>query len=360
MITTMPDLSDADVMGMRLANLRLSTPGTDPAELTDWFGAMQAQDLASGKWSLGVRLPGSTEQDIDDALARGKVLRTWPMRGTIHLIHPENARWLLELTGVRALRGLHKRWQVLGLDQATVDEAAEVLAGALREGPLTRSQCLHALSAAGIEVGGGRSYHLLWHTAQIGVTCIGPNEGNEQTFVLLDQWAPKQRSLDRDTALATLATMYFRSHGPTTLSDFQGWSGLTAADARAGIAHAELATATWAGSEVFYVRGDPPEPPRALLLPGFDEFLLGYKNRSLFLAGEHAARIVPGGNGMFRATVVERGRVVGSWQRKVVAKRVRIQIEAFSPLAKTTQAAILKRAQDYGRYLGKDVELSYT
>ena len=187
MMASMAELTDRDVLSMRLANLRLSLPGRSPADLVDWFGAMQAQDLASGKWSLGVRIPGSREADIDAALASGEVIRTWPMRGTIHLIHPQNARWMLELTGSRALMGLQKRWDYLGLDRQTVDRAADVLRDALRGGNrLTRGQCLDVLSDAGIDTGPGRSYHLLWHTAQIGVTCIGPNEGKEQTFVLLE------------------------------------------------------------------------------------------------------------------------------------------------------------------------------
>ena len=165
MMASMAELTDRDVLSMRLANLRLSLPGRSPADLVDWFGAMQAQDLASGKWSLGVRIPGSREADIDAALASGEVIRTWPMRGTIHLIHPQNARWMLELTGSRALMGLQKRWDYLGLDRQTVDRAADVLRDALRGGNrLTRGQCLDVLSDAGIDTGPGRSYHLLWHT----------------------------------------------------------------------------------------------------------------------------------------------------------------------------------------------------
>ncbi len=107
----MAELSTSEVRARRLTNLRLSRPGTSAAELADWFGAMQAQDLSSGKWSLGVRLPDTDESDIDAALGSGEVLRTWPMRGTIHIVHPHNARWMLNLTGVRALNGLQARWR---------------------------------------------------------------------------------------------------------------------------------------------------------------------------------------------------------------------------------------------------------
>ena len=107
---------------------------------------------------LGVRLPGTSEAGIDDAFDRAEVLRTWPMRGTIHIVHPRNARWLLDLTGRRALLGLKARWDYLGLDRATVDRAAEVLGSALKGTRLTRSECLRVLEDAGIDTSGQRSY----------------------------------------------------------------------------------------------------------------------------------------------------------------------------------------------------------
>ncbi|MEZ5185138.1 MAG: winged helix DNA-binding domain-containing protein [Candidatus Nanopelagicales bacterium] len=355
----MSELSTSEVLARRLTNLRLSRPGTSAAELADWFGAMQAQDLASGKWSLGVRLPGSTEADIDDALAAGEVMRTWPMRGTIHIVHPANAHWLLDLTGVRALNGVQKRWDNLKLDKSTVDRAAGVLATALRGKRLTRAECLAALEDAGIDTAGGRAYHLLWHTAQIGITCIGPNQGSEQTFVLLDEWAPRPRNPVREEALAMLATRYFRSHGPTTRADFQGWTGLTATDAKQAVAAADLDAARFQGKEVFFVDGEVDDPQEIMLLPGFDEFLLGYKDRSAFLDREHADFVVPGGNGMFKATVVRRGKVIGTWQRKMLTRKVQITITGFARIPAKARKAVEAPAARYADFVDKDLELVF-
>lgn len=116
---------------MRLSSLRLSTAGGSAREIADWFAAMQAQDLGSGRWSLGAQMPQATQADADAALANGDVLRTWPMPGTIHIVDPRNAHWLLDLTGRRALPGLRARWDFPGLDRQTLDTAAEVLASAL-------------------------------------------------------------------------------------------------------------------------------------------------------------------------------------------------------------------------------------
>ncbi len=349
----------SEITAARLANLRLSVPGGDPADVADWCGALQAQDLASGKWSLGVRMPGATESDVDHALAAGTVLRTWPMRGTIHLIHPANAHWMLDLTGRRALNGLQARWDYLGLDKPTVERAAEVLAVALRGMRLTRAQCLSVLSEAGIDTEGQRAYHLLWYAAQIGVTCIGPNEGTEQTFVLLDDWVKNPRTPSRDEALALLARMYFQSHGPASRADFQRWTGLTATDAKKAVAGADLTAISFEDQELFTVPGEAPDPPAMLLLPGFDELMLGYKDRSLFIHPEHLRRVVPGMNGIFRPTLVERGQVIGTWLRKRMARSVRVTVSGFDTLTSAQRDAVTAPAEQYAAFVGTDLDLRF-
>lgn len=346
-------------MAQRLANLRLSVPGGSAADVADWCGALQAQDLGSGKWSLGVRMPGATEADVDGALATGEVLRTWPMRGTIHIIHPANAHWMLELTGRRALNGLQARWDFLGLDKPTVERGAEVLGDAVAGTRLTRAQCIATLTAAGIDATGQRAYHLLWYAAQIGVTCIGPNEGSEQTFVLLDEWAPHPRTPSRDEALALLARMYFQSHGPATRADFQRWTGLTATDSKKAIAMADLTAATMDDEDLLTVPGQTADVPPMLLLPGFDEFMLGYKDRSWFMQPEHLRRVVPGMNGVFKPTVVEHGRVIGTWQRKLMAKSVRLTVTGFNTLKRAQRKALVSPAEEYAAFLGTDLDLRF-
>lgn len=357
----MPEMTVDEMRELRLSSLLLGRPGTSCAGIADWFGAMQSQDLASGKWSFGLRLPGSSEQDVDASIAAGEVLRTWPMRGTIHFIHPANARWLLDVTGVRALNGVQRRWQYLGLDEVTVTRAAELLGEALSGGrSMTRSQAVAFFTQNGIDASGQRAYHLLWYCAQTGVTCIGPTVGKEQTFVRLDDWAPEQRVLSRSQALTELARRYFQSHGPTTREDFQGWSGLTAADAKAGIAGADLDEATYGGKPVHYVAGQAAaDVDEILLLPGFDEFLLGFKDRSVFLSQGHAGRITPGGNGVFRPTVVHHGRVIGTWRRTLTTRAVKVSVELFEQSRADIRRHIVHRAEEYADYVGLPAVVSY-
>ncbi|MET8042424.1 winged helix DNA-binding domain-containing protein [Micromonospora sp. NPDC005215] len=357
------DLSAADALALRMTSLLLRPhPSTRPAgvgEVVEWFGAMQAQDLASGLWSLGARLPGRTVADVQAALERREALRTWPMRGTVHLVPPADARWMLELTGVRSLAGAATRRAQLGLTEADADRAVDVLGTALAGGGrLTRAECLATLREAGLGTDGQRGYHLLWFASVRGVTCVAPNVGTEQTFALLDDWAPDARRLDRDEALAVLAHRYVRGHGPVTAREFAGWTGLTLTDARRGLAAAgDVLSPVRVNGEPMHVDAALADAPRGapddvVVLPGFDEYLLGYRDRTLMLDPAHQAAVVPGNNGIFQATVVRAGRVVGVWKRKVGRAAVTITIQPLTPMAAGERVRVEQALQRYADYLG--------
>ncbi len=384
-VTTL--LSDSQARALRLRSLLLTaahhdghtpgsqTPPRSPAAVVEWFGAMQAQDVASGHWSFGVRLPGSTNADIDQATEQRQIVRTWPMRGTIHFVPPADVRWMLELTGARMLRGLERRWSNLDTDRATVQGAAEAIGEILADQriesggaprmaaggePMTRAQILTALQRRGIDTSGQRGYHYLWYAAQTGICVIGPQRGKEQTFALAADWLPPQHQPSRDDALRILAKRYFRSHGPAAASDFTGWTGLTAADAKAAIAALgdDLAPVSVGDKKLLCAAAalDSPGWQKGtrrsglpLVLPGFDEFLLGYKDRALAADAETMDAVIPGGNGMFRNTVVIGGQVVATWTRKMRARRIDIEIHPL-PAWRPSTAADQRLAKAFDRY----------
>ncbi len=355
-------MSPGDALALRMSSLLLSAAPLDTvADVVSWFGALQAQDLGSVMWSLGVRLPGRTHADLHDALERREALRTWPMRGTVHLVPARDARWMLELMGVRTLNGAAARRQHLGLSDETAKRAVDVLGTVLAGGKrLTRAQCLAALEEAGIAVSGQLGYHLLWYASQLGVTCIAPNIGTEQTFALLDEWAPGQHRPEAEEALATIAHRYFRSHGPASRKDLVRWTGLTATEAKRGIAAAgdTLAPVRVDGAELIAERtaleaGPPPGIPRWLTLPGFDEYMLGYADRALMVDAAHLPAIVPGGNGVFQSTIVHAGRVAGTWKRTTGAKQTTVEIRPLVPLPARERARVEKAFAAYGSYTGK-------
>ncbi len=369
------EITADEALGLRMASLLLRDhPGSgarrpaDVAGVVRWFGAMQSQDLASGLWSLGIRLPALTQAGVEAALERREALRTWPMRGTMHLVPPRDARWMLALMGERPLAGAAARRAFLGLDEATADRAVDLLGAALAGGDrLTRAECIAALEAGGIASPGQVGYHLLWYASQRGVTCIAPNRGKEQTFALLDEWAPDPHRPDRDEALGTMARRYFRSHGPTTRQDFAGWTGLTVADAKRGLAVAagKLAIVHVDGQEMYLDRalleahaGAPAGDLTDDLVtpPGFDEYLLGYKDRDLMVAQEHKQAIIPGGNGVFRPTLVRGGRVIGTWTRRAGRRRTVVDLLPLLPLDAAERARVEDAFRPYGRFLGHPVE----
>lgn len=357
-------MDEATALGLRMTSLLLRGGGpasvaavASVASVVEWFGAMQAQEVNSALWSLGVRLPGATLADVEAALERREAIRTWPMRGTVHWVPPADARWMLELMGARALAGVEKRRATLGLDEKTAEAGVELLATALSGGKrLTRAECLAVLTAGGVAVTGQRGYHLLWFAAQRAVTAIAPHVGKEQTFVLLDEWVPESRRPSREEALGLIALRYFRSHGPTTRKDLAGWTGLTMADVKTGIAVAgpALAAVEVGGVEMFAAAEvlDAGAGDGWLALPGFDEYLLGYKDRSMMADADQLAAIIPGGNGVFQSTIVRGGRVVATWKRVLGRKGVTVTVQPLIKFTSRDRHNVAAALQPYADYLG--------
>ncbi len=326
----------------RLFSQRISGGGFTRAEdVVKWMGAMQAQDYGQALWAIGVRMQAGTIQDVLQAIAAGKILRTWPMRGTMHFVPAEDARWMLQLSAARMVAGDARRLKQLELDEAIIEHCKQLFTDALSGGKrLSRPAMMALLEQAGIATTGGRGYYILWHAAQSGLICVGPMEGKQQTFALLDEWAPGARMLSREEALAELAGRYFASRGPATVQDFAWWSGLPMSDAKTGLeaAKVKLTSEIIDGKEYWLSSSSPAlvdEATGTVLLPGFDEYLLGYKDRSAVLAAEHAAKVIPGGNGVFQPIIVVGGQVVGAWKRTI--KKTKVEV-ALTPFAERDQA----------------------
>ena len=314
-----------EVALLRLVAQRIAgPPAPTPADAVRRLTAAQGQDLAGALLSIAVRTASGDRSDVEAALNTGDVVRSWPMRGTLHLVAAEDLGWLIDLLGPRALAGTPARRLQLGITDADIDKARVIAVDALSGGRrLPRTELLAALEDGGVEITGQRRSHLLWYLSQSNTLCLGPMEDGEQRFVLMDEWIRSPRALDPDEALAELAGRIFRGHGPAMVKDLARWAGLRVTEARAGLAAVRdgLARLDVDGVEHFL---DPATPDLlaacrsqargTFLLPGFDEFVLGYADRSAVLDPEFADRIVPGGNGVFRPTVVHDGRIVGTWQ----------------------------------------------
>jgi len=194
-----------------------------PDQVVAWLGALQAQDFPGAKWSIGLRLPEATEAEIEQAIAGRTIVRTWPMRGTLHFVASADIHWMRALLTPRVIAGSAARQQNLELDAAVFARCEKHFLKALRGGKqLTREAMLALLEKAGITITDYRGYHILWRLSQEGLLCFGPHEGKQPTFVLLDEWCPATKPWEREKSLAELAKRYFTSHGPATMLDFAG------------------------------------------------------------------------------------------------------------------------------------------
>jgi hypothetical protein len=308
------------VVAQRLAG----PPAASPGAAVRWLGAVQGQDFPGALVSVAVRTRGVAREAVEAALDAGDVVRSWPMRGTLHLTPAVDVGWMLDVVAPRVLASTARRRAQLGLDEESLTRAqAEVeraLAGGRR---LVRSELMSLWESAGLAPAGGRGYHLLFHLALRGIVCFGPVRSGEQEIVLLEEWVQDPVRLDRDAALAEWALRFFRSHGPASVHDFARWTGLTVGEARRGTSAVEgsLATVVVDGTTLLL---DPQTPDRladhrsdarrVLLLPGFDELILGYADRTFTLDRDHERLVVPGGNGVFAPTIVADGRVIGTWR----------------------------------------------
>lgn len=343
-------------------------PGApSPAGALARMFALQGQDLPGALWSIGLRAPGADLAEVRQAFDDGELVRSWPLRGTLHVLGAQDLGWVLALTGRRSLAAAAGRERQLGLDSSSVGVAQAV---ALREleggGRMTRAELFAAFEAAGVSTAGQRGVHLLWHLAVDGLVVLGPFQGAEQCVVLTQDWIPHPRTLDVDAAARELAASFLTGRGPATLADFTWWAKLPITVARRALddlrdSLTELGCAgetMWALTSVLdQVAGQAPR--RVLMLPGFDEFLLGYSDRSAPLSPHHAPLTVPGGNGVFKPTIVVGGRVVGLWSRRVSAGRVALTFSPFDePLSPSATTALRSAAVEYGRFLGLEAQVT--
>ena len=350
-----------DIADRRLRNQRIAGAGFErPGAVVAWLGAVQAQDYLGALWALGLRMETANEEAIEQALADRTVVRTWPLRGTLHFVAPADIRWMLALLTPRVIAGRRARYRQLDLDSSVFDRSRDLLTRALEGGrQLTRDALYETLDAAGIATAGQRGIHILQRLALDGLLCFAARQGKQQTFALLEEWVPAARTLARDEALAELAGRYFTSHGPATLPDFTWWSGLTVADARTGIelAGPPLEREVVNGQAYWFAAVAPaaepaasPASPTAYLLPPFDEYTVAYRDRSAVL--DSLQRRLVSVNGIFYPTIVLDGQVAGTWKRAFKKGSVVITLSPFAPLKKKERQAVAVAAERYGAFLG--------
>ncbi len=293
-----------------------------PADVVRWLGAVQAQDYAAAKWAVAQRTKGITDSAVDQAFAEGEILRTHVMRPTWHFVAPEDIRWLLALTAPRVHATNAYQYRRLELDKTTFKQRNAALTKALRGGQqLTRAELASVLQQAGIAASDLlRVTYLILGAELDGILCSGPRRGKQFTYALLDERVPTAKTLSRAEALAEFTRRYFTSHGPASEEDFTWWSGLTHADVRSGIemvrqqlGHDVVNGRTyWLAASMTTAK---VSRQAAYFLPNYDEYIIGYTDRSAIFNSSHVDKLDARSNPLFQHTIVINGQVAGTWKR---------------------------------------------
>ncbi|MCI0574310.1 MAG: winged helix DNA-binding domain-containing protein [Myxococcaceae bacterium] len=364
-------MTQLDIARRRLANQRLTEPTFKaPSEVVRWLGAVQAQDYGGAKWAIAQRGQGLTDASLERAFAAGSLLRTHVLRPTWHFVTPSDLRWMLALTAPRVHQANAYMVRKLELDDAIFRRSNAALAKALEGGrQLMRTELARVLERANIKTKEPlRLGYLLMRAELDGVICSGVRRGNQFTYALFDDRVPKATSMVRDEALHELALRYFTSRGPATLHDFTWWSGLTMADAKKGaeLSKATLERATVQGQVLYWSEASPattnPAPARsdrtAHLLPNYDEYFIGFKDRRAILNRSMSAADLAARSSAFLAHVIAiDGQLVGGWKRTLKKTAVVIELEPVARLTKADHRAITRACAKFGTFLGLPAEV---
>ncbi|MBI5160808.1 MAG: AlkZ family DNA glycosylase [Micrococcales bacterium] len=338
---------------LRLEAQRIARPEGDPAAVVGHLLALQAQDYPGALWSVGLRCARPDRAAVERELEEGDLVRSWPLRGTLHLIDRRDLGWLLQLTAERIERSVAARHRALGLDERDIARAAAIVDERLDGARLGRRDLLGALADGGIPTDGQRGAHLLGALAR------------RRRIVLCSstrwaRWADRigpTEPVSREDALDALALRYFTGHGPATARDLAWWSGLPLGEIRPAIERVRerLETMTVDGVEYLHRPGLVGAVQGAYALPGFDEYVLGYGDRRAPLAGAPLERVVPGGNGMFLPTIVIDGEIVATWRRSPPGSG-RVVLDTPGPVPRRRAPAVRAALRRWGRFTGQVVE----
>jgi len=349
---------------LRLNNQHISEARfSKPEDIVKWMGAIQAQDYLGSLWAIGLRLKNKSESDIEASIKNKKIVRSWPMRGTLHFVAAEDLRWMLQLLTPRIIKRSAGLYRQAGLDNKVFTKCRKLISAALRDGrEFTRNEIYAVLERAKISTVDQRGLHILGHLAQEGFICFGPRKGKQQTFVLLEEWLAPSKIPEREESLTRLAITYFRSHGPATINDFAWWSGLTLSEVKTAIQIAgSKITEEKVNGQSYWMLSQSKEAKSSqnvFLLPNFDEYLVAYKDRSAALDLKFMNHIKSSGNGIFTSPLIINGRMTGIWKRSFEKDKVSIETNSFAPLSKSSITGIGTAARKFGKFLQMPVKLT--
>lgn len=326
-----------------------------PGEIVSWLCAVQAQDYASAKWSIGLRVPGLFDKDIEKALINRSIVRTWALRGTLHFVAANDFSWMIYLLAPRIISKNARRYRELELEEEELFECNKILENALKGGNhLNRRELIKILQDNNISTEGQRAAYILQRASLDGLICQTVLEKNIPVFTSTN--GLPNIELKREDALTELAKRYFTSHGPATLKDYVWWSGLMVKDARFGLntIKSHLEEIVVDDQTYWGVQSKSPgnfKLPKINIIPGFDDYLLSYRDRSASITPKQVKMLKPANGGMFSPTILVNGQVIGIWKRYLRKDHVSVEIKLFRKLNKNENNILNSELRRYGEFL---------
>jgi Winged helix DNA-binding domain len=352
------EMKTARAVAVRMANQGLANrPAPDARAAALVCNGIQAQDLWASQLAVRARSASATVADVVAAVAAPTVVRTWLMRGTLHMVAADDLRWLVGLIGPAVLKMAEPRFQQVGLTLSVREQARTVLPDVLAGRRLTRGELIAALRTelrALPTEGQGPAHVTIWASAS-GMICRAGDQGKEPTYALVDEFVPDAPPPPPDP-MAELVRRYVRAFGPVTVEDFAPWSRLPISAARLAFAGLEDELREVAvDGRTHYVLGDEgigdTEPAHGVLrlLPTFDSYLMGYRGRDAFLDPSHRPDVAVGG--ILYPTIVVDGVIVGTWRLDRGSNQLRVRAEFFVEPVKWQLSALDAEVADIGRFL---------
>ena len=373
----MESLSQAQVAGFRLRRHHLvcRAPLKSLVEVVRDVVGVQAQLMSAAQLALWARVEGITREDVTEALWRERSLvKTWCMRGASHLLATAD---LPVCVGGLLRNGLRREREWLakrGVSQAEAEAMIRAVVEALDDEILTRKKLAQRVFA----VLGSKAKRWVEHSwggivkqaCLQGLVCFGPNRGKEITFVRCDKWLPRLKNMPVEEAEETLLRRYLHGYGPAGLRDFATWSGMTVGEAvpileRLGSDVVEVEVEGKSGlalredlEELQNAALDDHEEQHVRLLPSFDCFMLGHKDKSHLVYEAYYKRVYRKA-GWLSPVVLVNGHASGVWSHKQRGKRLHVTIELFTKISRNIRKGIDKEATDLARLFDTTCEVTF-
>lgn len=355
-ITAFMDLND--IVRIRMSGQQITAKDHKTVSaLVAWMGAMQAQDYRMAKWAIGSRLPGATQEDVASAIDRGEIIRTHILRPTWHFVSADDIYWMLALSAPRIKSRMKSRNRELGLTGSVFSKCNAIIENALAQRHLTREELLAEIKKGQIAIEANRGSHLLVQAELEGIICSGKTRDGKHTYALLGERVPGSNTFNEDESLAKLAERYFSSHGPATLQDFIWWSGLPVTQARHALEMVkEKFISETIDGQTYWLKGayTLPGPGKDVyLLPAFDEYVIGYKDRRACITPENHERAISS-NGIFWPVILTGGKVAGIWKRALKRDKVVVTTDFFQRPGQAEKDMVEKAARMLGNFLQRE------